>query len=54
MNSNNTNLDKVNNSIKVCQKLTVENCDEHQDFKTCKKCTTGYYLNQSKTCTENP
>ena len=35
----------LDNTVKVCQKKDVENCAEFVDFKTCKTCNSGYYLN---------
>lgn len=36
-----------------CVRTTIPNCMEFENYKTCLKCETGYYL-KNNTCRENP
>lgn len=42
------------NSVSPCLPESVENCQEHATFDSCKTCQKGYFLSASKKCENNP
>lgn len=46
--------EKYGYTFDQCNKVTVANCEELENYFKCKKCDAGYYLNATSTCTAYP
>lgn len=44
---------EVNSGVS-CEHTSLQHCLEFESAKSCSKCQTGYFLNSSKICEENP
>ena len=51
--NNHLGSDLIPSKHNVCQKILVENCIEYENYETCKKCSSSYYLDKGK-CLVNP